>query len=71
LSFDIGGFRLSVPMVYHTSNEYLANFVNRIDFEFSVLILADLGAFAIAAFSVGLESVKIALSNPVDSLRDE
>ena len=51
--------------------EYISNFVNRIDFEFSVLILAGLCAFVIATFSVSLESVKIALSNPLDSLRDE
>jgi len=62
---------LSVPIVYYASKEYLSNFSNRIDFEFSVLILAGFGAFAIATFSVGLESVKVALSNPVDSLRDE
>ena len=64
-------FVLSVPIVYYASKEYLSNFVNRIDFEFSVLLLAGLVAFTIATFSVGLESVKIALSNPVSSLRDE
>ncbi|MEQ6122111.1 ABC transporter permease [Reichenbachiella sp. MALMAid0571] len=64
-------FIFSIPVVYYASELYLANFVNRIDFEFSIPLLAGLSAFVIAAFSIGLESVKIALSNPVDSLRDE
>jgi len=50
---------------------WLADFAYRIDVQWWMFALAGLTAVAIAFLTVGFQSVKAALANPVKSLRSE
>jgi putative ABC transport system permease protein len=52
-------------------NQWLSNFAFHINIGVAVFFLAGFIAFLIAWLTVGFESTKAALSNPVDSLRNE
>jgi hypothetical protein len=52
-------------------NAWLEDYVYRISIGLSVFALSLLSTFAIAALTVGFQSVKAALANPVKSLRSE
>jgi len=59
------------PMAYYAINRWLQNFAYRTDIGVVIFILSGLLALLIALLTVGFQSVKAAVSNPVDSLRYE
>ena len=64
-------FVIAAPLAYLAVSRWLEGFVYRIDIEASVFISAGAVALLIALLSVGYQSIRAALSNPVDALRGE
>jgi putative ABC transport system permease protein len=59
------------PVAWYILNQWLSNFAFHISISVAVFFLAGFIVLVIAWFTVGFESTKAALSNPVDSLRNE
>ncbi len=62
---------LAWPVAYYVMNSWLQNFAYRIDPELEIFILCGGLALGVAMLTVGAQSVKAALANPVDALRYE
>jgi putative ABC transport system permease protein len=59
------------PAAWYILNQWLSNFAFHINIGIAVFFLSGSIALLIAWFTVGFESTKAALSNPVESLRNE
>lgn len=64
-------FFIAVPISYYFMREWLQTFSFRVELSAWIFIAAGMISFFIAWFAVGFESVKAAINNPVDSLRNE
>ncbi|MCB0630840.1 MAG: ABC transporter permease [Saprospiraceae bacterium] len=62
---------LSIPVAWLTMNAWLSDFAYRINIEWWMFALAGGLAFAITFLTIGGQSIKAALANPVQSLRNE
>nr|MBP6828109.1 FtsX-like permease family protein [Saprospiraceae bacterium] len=62
---------VATPVAWWVMNKWLADFAYRIDIHWWVFALVGLSAVLIAFLTVGFQSVKAALANPVKSLRSE
>ena len=62
---------IASPLAYYFMEKWLQDFAYHIDIEWWVFVLAGFVAIAVAFFTVGFESMKAALANPVKSLRSE
>ncbi len=62
---------IASPIAYYFMNKWLADFAYRIDIQWWMFVTAGLAAMLIAFLTVGFQSVKAALANPVESLRSE
>jgi putative ABC transport system permease protein len=59
------------PAAYYLMNNWLANFAYRIDLGIGLFALAALLALGVALVTISWQSVRAAISDPVDSLRYE
>ena len=64
-------FILAAPVSYYLLQQWLNDFVFRIDMNVGIYLSAGLIAFAIGAFTVGLKSYQAASVNPVRTLKAE
>jgi putative ABC transport system permease protein len=64
-------FVIAVPIGWYIMTEWLKGFEYKIELGFMVFILAGIVSFLIAWITIGFESVKAALGNPVKALRSE
>ena len=62
---------IATPIAYYFMQQWLADFAYRIELQWWMFALAGLAAVLIAFLTVGFQSVKAALANPVQSLRSE
>lgn len=62
---------IALPIAYYGVNEWLQNFAYRIEINYWLFLLGGFIALLIALATVSFQSVKAALANPVDSLRNE
>jgi putative ABC transport system permease protein len=62
---------IASPIAYYFMNKWLADFAYRIDIQWWMFVVAGFAAVLIAFLTVGFQSVKAALANPVKSLRSE
>ncbi len=62
---------IASPIAYYLMDKWLADFAYRIEVEWWMFAIAGLVAVLIAFLTVGFQSVKAALVNPVKSLRSE
>jgi putative ABC transport system permease protein len=62
---------IALPIAYYAMNRWLENFAYRTSIGVEIFVLSALIAALITVFTVGYQSVKAAVSNPVDSLRYE
>ncbi len=62
---------IASPIAWYLMQHWLADFAYRIDIQWWMFVAAGLGAVLIAFLTVGFQSVKAALANPVKSLRSE
>jgi putative ABC transport system permease protein len=64
-------FIIAVPFTWWAMNSWLQEFAYRIHIGWPTFAIAGTLAFGIALFTVGLQSLKATLTNPVKSLRTE
>lgn len=64
-------FVVAAPVGYYAMNQWLNEFAFKIELGFTVFILSGVVSFLIAWFTVGFESVRAAMNNPVKALRNE
>lgn len=60
-----------IPASYLAMNHWLRDFAYRTTLDWWVFALAAVVTFIIALLTVGMQALKAAIANPVDSLRDE
>jgi putative ABC transport system permease protein len=64
-------FVIAAPLAWYSMNQWLREFAYHIDIDATILIISLLTTFIIAGITIGYQSVKAALINPVKSLRSE
>lgn len=64
-------FVLAVPLAYFGMSEWLEAFAYRTSIGVLPFVLAGIGAALVMWVAVGFQSLRAALANPVDALRDE
>lgn len=62
---------IATPLAWYGMDKWLADFAFRIEIQWWAFVLAGLAAISLAFLTVGFQSVKAALTNPVKSLRSE
>lgn len=62
---------IAIPIAWYAMDGWLSGFAYRVDAGWMVFVLASVAAIVIALLTVSYESIKAAVTNPVDSLRDE
>jgi putative ABC transport system permease protein len=62
---------IASPLAYFFMNKWLTDFAYRIGIQWWMFLAVALAAVGIAFLTVGFQSVKAALANPVKSLRSE
>ena len=62
---------IASPVAWYFMNQWLAEFAYRIDMEWWMFVVAGVAAVGIAFLTIGFQSVKAALANPVKSLKSE
>jgi putative ABC transport system permease protein len=60
---------IATPLAWFVLQKWLQSFAYRDKMQWSVVVIAALGALFIAFLTIGYQSVKAALTNPVESLR--
>ena len=64
-------FSIALPLAYLGMSGWLRQFIYKVDLEWWIFLLAIFVTIALALLTVGYKTVKSALSNPVDCLKDE
>jgi putative ABC transport system permease protein len=64
-------FIIASPVAWWAMNKWLQDFAYRVNFSWWVFAVAGLFAFAVALFTVSVQAIKAAITNPVKSLRTE
>ena len=71
LKLVIIGFLIAVPVSWYIMNQWLENFAYRVEIGAGIFLVSGMVALLIALATVSWQSVKAALANPVNSLRNE
>ncbi len=67
----LGSIAIASPLAYFAMNTWLQDFAYRIRLTGMIFVLAAGGALMIALATIGMQGMRAAAANPVDSLRDE
>ena len=62
---------IASPIAWYAMNLWLASFAYRIQIGWTIFLMAGMLAVAIALITIGVQTVRAAVSNPVDALRTE
>ena len=62
---------IASPVAWWAANEWLQNFVYRINISWWIFVAAGIAAILIALTTISFQSIKAAIANPVKSLRSE
>src|SRR5262249_41183385 len=62
---------ISFPLAWYGMNQWLQNFVYRIDMSWWMFAVAGVLTFVIALLTISYQSIQSAMSNPIKSLRTE
>lgn len=65
------GFIIAVPVAWYSMNQWLSDFAYKTDLSLKLFIYAGLVSVLITITTVSWQSVKAALQNPVENLRNE
>lgn len=71
LKLVVIGFVVATPITWYALTQWLENFSDRIDIGAGLFLLAGLSAILIALATVSWQSIRAAIANPVDCLRNE
>ena len=64
-------FLIAMPSAWYVMNQWLEGFTYRTNFSWWIFALAGLTALLITFLTVSWQSFKAAVTNPVESLKDE
>ena len=64
-------FMVSIPAAWYATHQWLENFAYRITISWWVFAGAGLLSLLIALLTVSFQAIKVAIANPVKSLRSE
>lgn len=64
-------FLVAIPVAYYLISGWLDDFVYRTNISIWIIILPAIAVLLITAFSVGYQTIKASLVNPVECLKDE
>jgi putative ABC transport system permease protein len=62
---------LAIPIAWYAMHQWLNNFAYRIEIHWWVFLLVALPALCIPLFTVGVQSLRAALANPIEALKEE
>lgn len=62
---------VATPLAWWVLNRWLDNFAYRVDLQAWMFVVAGLAALLVAVLTVGVQGVRAALANPVETLRNE
>ena len=62
---------IALPLAFYGINRWLEDFAFRIDLDWSLFVLAVLAVLFIALLTISVQSIKTALTNPIESLKSE
>jgi len=62
---------IASPIAWYFMDQWLDNFVYKIDLQWWIFLLAGLLAIGLAFLSVGWQATRAAIANPIESLRNE
>jgi putative ABC transport system permease protein len=65
------GIAIGVPIAWYFMNEWLTNYEYRIEMPWLTFVLTGALIIGIALLTVSFESIKVAIANPIKSLRSE
>jgi putative ABC transport system permease protein len=65
------GIGIAVPIAWYAMKHWLAGFAYRTELSWTVFLFAAVVTIAIALMTIGLQSIKAAMANPVASLKAE
>jgi putative ABC transport system permease protein len=64
-------FVIATPLAWYSANIWLEGFANRINIDYSFVIIAGAVSMLVALFTISFQSVKAARENPVKAMRSE
>ena len=62
---------IAMPITWYFMKDWLTEFAYGIDFPWGVTVLSGLGVMLLAFLTVSAQSIRAAISNPVDAIRNE
>jgi ABC-type antimicrobial peptide transport system permease subunit len=62
---------IGFPIAYWAMNKYISDFSYRSEINWEIFVITAVLALLITVLTVSYQSIKAAMANPVDSLRDE
>jgi len=64
-------FCIAIPIAYYFMQQWLQGFAYHISIHWSIFVLTGLSVVGIALVTVSFQSIKAAIANPIDALRNE
>ena len=71
LKLILVGFIIAIPVAWYLMSQWLQNFAYSIEINWWIFALAGLLALLVAWLTISFQSIRAAVANPVDSLRNE
>lgn len=71
LTLVLVAFVIATPIAWYVMNQWLENFTYHIELQWWVFVLAGVLAISLALLTVSFQSMRAALVNPIESLRNE
>lgn len=64
-------FIVGAPLAWYSASEWLSNFSYRVSFSWWIFVLASFTVVALSILTVGLQTVRAAMENPIKNLRQD
>ncbi|NND32705.1 MAG: FtsX-like permease family protein [Saprospiraceae bacterium] len=71
LSIVLGSIVIAIPLSLYFGRQWLENFAYKSNLSWWIFVLAAIIALSIAVITISIQSIRAAMTNPVDSLRSE
>jgi putative ABC transport system permease protein len=64
-------FVIATPLAWYLAENWLEGFANRVQIDFSLVIISGITSFVIALLTISYQSIRAAKENPVTAMRSE
>ncbi|MEM1120021.1 MAG: ABC transporter permease [Bacteroidota bacterium] len=71
LKLIVLAFLIAVPFTYYFTQDWLQNFAYRVDVQWWIFVVAGFGTVLIALTTLSVQSVRAAVANPIESLKND